>query len=192
MNFDIVFAGVGGQGILSVSTAIAASAMQEGYSVKQSEVHGMSQRGGAVYAALRIADHPIESALIPQGTASLLLSMEPLESLRYLQALASDGKLVTATTPVVNMKNYPVHEELLAKIRSIPNAVLLDVEKMAREAGSVRTSNMVLVGAASRFLPLKPESLERAIKDLFVSKGEAIVEMNRKAFLAGREATTQK
>jgi len=188
MTFDIILAGVGGQGVLSVSAIIASSAMKEGLAVKQSEVHGMSQRGGEVLANLRIADHPIASDLIPRGSAALLLSMEPLESLRYLDYLALDGTLITATEPVVNISDYPPIEDVLAQVRRLPRAILVDAEQLARRAGSARATNMVMVGAASRLLPVSFDSLEHFVQTMFAAKGAKVVETNLKALCAGREA----
>ncbi len=188
MKFDIIMAGVGGQGTLSVSGIIAAAAMNEGLHVKQSEVHGMSQRGGAVVAHLRLSDQPIASDLIGRGTASMILSNEPLEGLRYLDYLAPDGTLITATEPTINIPDYPAVESLLQIIRELPHSVLIDDKKIARNAGSARASNIAMVGAASRLLPIKPETIERFIEKRFGSKGTHVVESNLKAFRAGREA----
>jgi len=188
MKYDIILAGVGGQGVLSVGSIIASSAMREGLAVKQSEVHGMSQRGGAVLANLRLADGPIASDLIPLGTARMILSMEPLESLRYLRYLAPDGAVITSSNPLVNIPDYPDLEPLLGRIRSLPKAVLVDSERLARQAGSARATNMVMVGAASHLLPLELETMEHFIRTVFASKGEKVVETNLKAFRAGREA----
>ena len=187
MKFDIILAGVGGQGVLSVSSIIASSAMQEGLFVKQSEVHGMSQRGGAVLANLRLADAPIASDLIPLGSAAMILSMEPLESLRYLGYLAANGAVITATNPVVNIPDYPDLGVLLEHVRSLPLARLVDGERLARAAGSARATNMVMVGAASHRLPVKVDTLEHYIQTMFAAKGEKMVETNLKAFRAGRE-----
>src|SRR5512138_2857743 len=129
MKYDIILAGVGGQGVLSVSAIIASSAMKEGLAVKQSEVHGMSQRGGAVLANLRLSDRPIASDLISLGAASMILSMEPLESLRYLPYLNPAGTIITASDPMVNIADYPALDGLLASIRTLPNASLVDAEK---------------------------------------------------------------
>jgi indolepyruvate ferredoxin oxidoreductase beta subunit len=188
MKFDIVLAGVGGQGVLSISAIIASSAMKEGLHVKQSEVHGMSQRGGAVQANLRLSDEPIASDLIPRGRANMIISMEPMESLRYLGYLSKDGTLLTATKPVENIPDYPDLEGLLDKIRSLPNAILLDSDRLAREAGSARASNMVIVGAAARFLPVTPETIQRFIREVFARKGDKVVQTNLDAFEKGREA----
>lgn len=188
MKYDIILAGVGGQGVLSVSALIASSAMKEGLFVKQSEVHGMSQRGGAVLANLRLASGPVASDLIPLGAASMVLSMEPLESLRYLRYLSRDGAVITSTNPVTNIPDYPELEGLLATIRTLPGARLVDGEKLARAAGSARATNMVMVGAASPHLPVKVETIEHFIESIFASKGSKVVETNLKAFRAGREA----
>jgi indolepyruvate ferredoxin oxidoreductase beta subunit len=188
MKFDIILAGVGGQGVLSVSAVIASSAMQEGLHVKQSEVHGMSQRGGAVLANLRLSDLPIASDLIPRGTAAMVLSMEPLESLRYLEYMSADTVLITAADPVRNIVDYPDVDGLLARIRELPHATVLDAERLARQAGSARATNMVIVGAASHWLPVKLETIEHFVRTLFVGKGEQVVETNITALRAGREA----
>ena len=189
MTFDVIVAGVGGQGVLSVAAVIASAAMGQGLEVKQSEVHGMAQRGGAVLAHLRLADHPIASDLIPKGHASLILSMEPLESLRYLTYLAPGGTVITSMTPVRNIGDYPPLEQVLARIHRLPHAVLVDGEHLAKHAGSLRSVNMVMVGAASPVLPLAPEVLERFITSRFQGKGDEIVDLNLRAFRAGREAT---
>lgn len=188
MKYDIILAGVGGQGVLSVSAIIASSAMKEGLHVKQSEVHGMSQRGGAVLANLRLGSGPIASDIIPLGSASMVLSMEPLESLRYLRYLSPEGAVITSTNPVTNIDDYPELEGLLAKIRTLPGATLVDGEQLARAAGSARATNMVMVGAASHHLPVKVETIEHFIESVFASKGPKVVETNLKAFRAGREA----
>lgn len=188
MKYDIIVAGVGGQGTLSVSSIIASSAMSEGLNVKQSELHGMSQRGGAVVAHLRISDKPIASDMIPVGAASMILSMEPLESLRYLNYLSSDGILVTSVDPMKNITNYPEMEEVLRQIRLTPHHVLLDSDKLAKASGSARSGNMVMVGAASHFLPIRTETIENFISHLFARKGDKIVGANLKAYQAGRHA----
>jgi indolepyruvate ferredoxin oxidoreductase beta subunit len=185
MKYDLILAGVGGQGGLSGSVIIASAAMGSGLEAKQSEIHGMSQRGGEVQAALRLSDKPIASPLIPFGTASLILSFEPLEGLRYLPYLAPNGRLITATAPVKNIGNYPEIEGLLEQIRSIPNSILVDADKIAKKVGAARAANMVMVGAAARFLPLKTEALEQAIRKQFAAKGETIVETNIQAFREG-------
>lgn len=188
MKCDIIVAGVGGQGTLSVSSIIASAAMSEGLSVRQSEVHGMSQRGGGVVTNLRLSDQPIASDLIARGTASMILSIEPLEGLRYLDYLSPDGTLVSSTNPVVNIPDYPKLNALLETIRELPHSILVDGEEIARRSGSIRATNMVMVGAAAPMLPIQPETIERFIQKSFGSKGERAVQANIKAFRAGREA----
>lgn len=188
MKFDIVLAGVGGQGVLSVSAIIASSAMAEGLHVKQSEVHGMSQRGGSVLANLRISDQPVASDLVPRGTAAMILSMEPLESLRYLEFLSPAGTLITASSPMGILTGYPPIEDVLAEIRRLPAAYVIDAEHLARQAGSARATNMVIVGAASQWLPVRIDTIERFIRTAFAAKGEQVVDINLKALRAGREA----
>ncbi|MBW2733442.1 MAG: indolepyruvate oxidoreductase subunit beta [Deltaproteobacteria bacterium] len=190
MKYDIVLAGVGGQGVISIAAIIASSAMKEGLHVKQAEVHGMSQRGGAVQSNLRLSDGEIHSDMVPKGTADLLISMEPLESLRYLDYLSKEGTLFTASDPFLNIPNYPDLDGVLTKVRSLPRAVTVDAKKLASEAGSSRATNMVMVGAASHFLPIKPETLQGWIESMFKRKGEKVVEANLKAFALGREIRT--
>jgi indolepyruvate ferredoxin oxidoreductase beta subunit len=186
VRFDIVLAGVGGQGVLSVSAMIASAALASGLQVKQSEVHGMAQRGGAVSASLRLSDVAIASDLVPLGTASLLLSMEPLEGLRYVGYLSPDGSIITATAAVQNIPDYPPVPEVLDALRALPHAVLVDAERIARAAGSARAVNMVMVGAASNVLPVAVEAIEAQIEQRFASKGAKVVEQNLLAFRNGR------
>ena len=185
-KIDIILSGVGGQGALSVGAIVSMAAMKEGFKVRQSEVHGMAQRGGAVLAHLRISSGIIECDLIPRGGADVVLSMEPLESLRYLEYLKPEGALVTADEPVLNIPDYPDLDKVHQAVRDLPNSNLVDAKTLAKEAGAVRAVNMVLVGALSLNLPLKPESIEEAIRDKFISKGEAVVDTNLKAFRLGR------
>lgn len=189
MTFDIVLAGVGGQGVLSLSSIIAAGALDAGLHVKQSEVHGMAQRGGSVTAHLRLADRPVESELVPFGAAAMILSLEPVESLRYLEYLAPGGVVVTATEPVVNVPDYPDMEALVAAIRGLPRSVLVDAGAIAKRAGLARATNMVMAGAAAPMLPMAPASIERCIRGQFARKGEAVVEQNLAAFRAGQEVS---
>jgi indolepyruvate ferredoxin oxidoreductase beta subunit len=188
VKYDILFAGVGGQGVLSMAAVIGRAAVDEGLRAKQSEVHGMAQRGGAVQAHLRIADDTIESDLVPLGTADLVLSLEPVEALRYLEYLSPDGALVTAADPYRNIADYPDVAPLLDRIRAMPHAVVVEAAKLATGAGDVQAVNTVMVGAASHVLPLPPESLEDAIVAMYAKKGPAVVELNRAAFRLGRAA----
>ncbi len=188
MKCDIVLAGVGGQGILSIAAILDAVALKQDFSVKQAEVHGMAQRGGAVQSHLRISDRPIASDLIPQGEAELILSVEPMEALRYLPWLADGGTVVSSASPLVNIPNYPGIEEILATIRRIPRHVLVDSRVLAKEAGNTRAENMVMLGAASPFLPLSTDLLRAEVIAAFASRGDRIAEANGRAFDLGREA----
>ena len=188
MKLDIILAGVGGQGILSISTIIGEAAVQKGLYLKQAEVHGMSQRGGEVQSHLRISDKPIHSDLIQKGKAHLIISIEPLESLRYLSYLNPEGWLITNTNPFINIPNYPDIQKVLSEIKALPNHVMLDADKIAKELGSALAMNMVMLGAASKFIDIEYSALEDAIRTIFGSKGEKIVKMNLDALKAGREA----
>lgn len=187
MKSDIVLAGVGGQGILSVATILGVAALKEGLNIKQAEVHGMSQRGGDVQSNLRISSNPIHSDLIPNGKADLIVSLEPMEVLRYLPTLSQDGWLVTSTAPYVNIPNYPEMAVIEKELSKGGNLIAFDMEEMAKEVASPRSSNMVLLGAASHFIDITSDKIEAAIRSVFGSKGEVIVEANIKAFRAGRE-----
>ena len=189
MKIDIVLAGVGGQGILSIATILGAAALKENLYIKQAEVHGMSQRGGDVQSNLRISSEPIASDLIPQGGADLIVSLEPMESLRYIPYLSKSGWIVTNTAPFINIPNYPEMETVNAALDACPNVVAFNMDDMAKEVASPRTSNMVLLGAAAPFLTIEIEKIEDGINTIFGAKGEAIVEMNIKAFRAGLEYT---
>jgi len=188
MKQDIILAGVGGQGIISIAYVIASAALEEGLEVKQAEVHGMSQRGGAVQSHLRLSPAHIWSDLIPLGEADLVLSVEPLEALRYIDYLRPDGTIIASRTPFPNIKGYPDVETLLRKISEIPRHLIIDSEKLAKEAGSSRTQNMVLLGAAAGCLMVREESLTRFIRVLFERHGENMVTANLKAFALGQAA----
>ncbi len=187
MKTDIILSGVGGQGIVSIAATIGMAAIRENLYLKQSEVHGMSQRGGAVQSNLRLSDKEIMSDLIPLGGAEMILSVEPMESLRYLPYLSRQGWLVTNTSPYVNIPNYPDIEEVIREVEALPNHVALDADKIAKDTGSARSSNIVMLGAASPFLNLPVESLQEGIRQIFGRKGEDIVNANLKAFEAGRK-----
>ena len=187
MKKDIILAGVGGQGILSIAAVIGMAAVESGLYLKQAEVHGMSQRGGAVQSHLRLSHAPIASDLIPEGSCDMILSVEPMEALRYLPFLAPDGWVVSSSKTFVNIDNYPSEEHLFEEIRSIRNHVLLDASAIARELGSPKVSNMVMLGAAMEYLGIKQESLEGALHTLFSRKGEDLVKLNIEALNAGRK-----
>jgi len=188
MKQDIILAGVGGQGIISIAFVIASAGLEEGLEVKQAEVHGMSQRGGAVESHLRLADGRIASSLIPRGGADLILSVEPLEALRYFDFLGPDGMIIASRTPYINIPDYPDVASLTAKIAEAPRHIIVNSETLAREAGSARSQNMVVLGAASRHLIVREDDLIKYIKVLFGPRGENVVAANLKAFALGRDA----
>ena len=187
MNTDIILSGVGGQGILSIATIIGAAASNDNLYIKQAEVHGMSQRGGDVQSNLRISSSPIASDLIPLGKADLIISLEPMEAMRYLPYLKKDGWVITNTVPFVNIPDYPDLDALIHSIEALPHYVTLDVAAIASEAASPRAANIVLLGAASPFLGIDIAKIEDGIRSVFARKGDAIIEMNLKAFRAGLE-----
>lgn len=188
MKTDIILAGVGGQGILSIAAALGSAALDNDLYMKQAETHGMSQRGGDVQSHMRISDRPIFSDLIRKGSADIILSVEPMEALRYLPYLREGGYVVTNSTPFINIPNYPDPEQVIATLRSLPHRVIIDADSIAKEAaGNVRASNFVMLGAASPFIEIPFEYLANGIRSIFARKGEAVVEMNLKALEAGRK-----
>jgi indolepyruvate ferredoxin oxidoreductase beta subunit len=189
MKNDIILSGVGGQGILTIAATIGLAAVESGLYLKQAEVHGMSQRGGDVQSHLRISDKPISSDLIPYGKAELIISVEPMESLRYLPWLSIDGWLVTNSNPFINIPDYPALEDILKEIEKTRNHIIIDADKIAKEAGSVRSGNIVILGAASPYIDMPFVSIENAVRKYFERKGEDIVNINLKALNAGRECS---
>ena len=187
MKTDIVLAGVGGQGILSIAATIGMAALENNLYLKQAEVHGMSQRGGAVQSHMRLSDNEILSDLIPQGSADIILSVEPMESLRYLPFLSPEGWLVTNTKPYKNINDYPEESEILSQIEKFERHIALNADEIAAEIGSRRSSNIVMLGAASPFFQLPFESFKEGIRKIFARKGEKIIDVNIKALEAGRE-----
>jgi indolepyruvate ferredoxin oxidoreductase beta subunit len=192
MKTDIILSGVGGQGILSIAAVIGEAALKEGLYMKQAEVHGMSQRGGDVQSNLRLSDKPIASDLIPKGEADLIISLEPMESLRYLPYLNKEGWVVTNSQPFINIPNYPEVDKVMAELDKLPHKVVLDVETLAKEAGNVRASNIVMLGAASPFLGIDYDKIADGIRQIFARKGEEIVNMNLKALKAGFDVANQR
>ena len=185
MRADIILSGVGGQGILSIAAVIGEAALKEGLYMKQAEVHGMSQRGGDVQSNLRLSDQPIASDLIPKGHADLIISLEPMESLRYLPYLKEDGWLVTNSQPFVNIPNYPDMEKVNEELDKLPHKFILDVESIAKEVATARAANIVMLGAAAPFIGIEYNKIEDGIRRIFGRKGEEVVEMNLKALKAG-------
>jgi len=188
MKCDIILAGVGGQGILSIAATIGLAAVEQNLYLKQAEVHGMSQRGGDVQSHLRLSDREIWSDLIPHGGADLIISVEPMEALRYLPWLSPGGWIVTSSVPFVNIPDYPEAGEVIAELGRAGNTIVLDADAIARDLGSARSGNMVILGAASSFISMPFGALENAVRKMFGRKGEEVVEVNLKALHAGRDA----
>jgi indolepyruvate ferredoxin oxidoreductase, beta subunit len=188
MKKDIILAGVGGQGILSIAATIGMAAVNNGLYLKQAEVHGMSQRGGDVQSHLRISDKEVASDLIPQGKADMILSVEPMESLRYLPFLSPEGWLITNAKPFINIPDYPDIEVVHSEVKKVKNHIIIDADSIAKELGSVKAANMVMLGAASPFLDMDFSWLEESVRGLFGRKGEEVVTFNLDALRAGIEA----
>jgi indolepyruvate ferredoxin oxidoreductase beta subunit len=185
---NIILAGVGGQGLLSVAAVLANAALGLGLHLRQCEVHGMAQRGGVVQSHIRYSDAPLYSDLVREGTADLILSLEPMESLRYLPFLRPDGALVTNSSPVENIPDYPDLNLILGEIRRLPRHRIVDAAIMAEQAGSLQCANLVLLGAATPFLGLADDSLEDGIRSVFAGKDSRIVETSLRAFRLGVES----
>ncbi|MDR1346469.1 MAG: indolepyruvate oxidoreductase subunit beta [Bacteroidales bacterium] len=191
MKIDIILAGVGGQGILSIASIVGHAAVKKGLYMKQAEVHGMSQRGGDVQSHFRLADREIYSDLIPKGQADLIISVEPMEALRYLPWLSKEGWLITNSKPFVNISNYPEEAVLMAELDKQPRKVVIDADRIAKEAGSSRSANMVILGAASPFIQIEFEAIENAVQEIFGKKGEEMVSINLQCLHAGRDFAEQ-
>ena len=188
MHKNVILAGVGGQGILTLAAIIDYAAMLSGLQIKQAEVHGMSQRGGAVQSHLRISDKEIYSDLIPKGKADLVISLELMEALRYIPYLADDGIIITATETVKNISDYPEEELIIQQIESSGyKHIFIDARETALKAGSAKVENVVMVGLASKFLGIKKEQFQSSLKELLATKGEDIIALNLKAFDLGEE-----
>lgn len=187
MKIDIILCGVGGMGALSSAAIISKAALSKGMYMKQAETHGMSQRGGDVQSHLRLSDEPISSDLIPEGECDIILSVEPMEALRYLPFLNREtGWIITNRNPFVNIPNYPDLDKVLAEVKKVKNHILFDADAIAKEVNNPKGTNMVVLGAASKYLKIDLESLEEAVRSNFARKGEAVIEANIAALRAGR------
>jgi len=185
MKKDIILAGVGGQGILTIATILGHAALKRGWQLKQAEVHGMSQRGGDVQSHLRLSDEEIHSDLITMGDADMILSVEPMEALRYLPYLHEEGWIITNSNPFKNIPNYPNEEDLYKEIKSVKNHLLFNADAIAKEIKANRSMNIVVLGAAINRLGFSEEEISESIKAIFANKGESIVEANLRALDAG-------
>ncbi len=191
MKCDIILSGVGGQGILSIAAVIGEAIRTEGLQIKQAEVHGMSQRGGDVQTNLRISSESIDSDLIALGSADAIISLEPMEALRYTPYLKEKGWVVTSSKPFINIPNYPAEEAVIEELKKLPNLLTLDVEQIAKDAGVTRSANIVLLGAASTILSIEQKDLEAGIARIFARKGQEVIDANIKALRIGAEAVKE-
>lgn len=192
-HIDIILSGVGGQGILSIATVLGQASVEANLFLKQSEVHGMSQRGGQVQSDLRLNDCEIQSDLIPLGKADMIISMEPMEALRYLPYLKEDGTIISSAEPFNNIPNYPDYDLVLNELKKRPNVHIMEIEKIAKENQFPKSANMILLGMAASFLNLFTiDQIKKAIETVFASKGEKIVSDNIKAFEIGLNAVSVK
>ncbi len=187
MKKDIILTGVGGQGIVTIATVIGYAAISANLFFKQSEVHGMSQRGGSVQSNFRLSDKKIYSDLIPQGKADMIISVEPMEALRFIPWLSKEGWLVTNAKPYVNIPNYPPMEKILEELNSHSNVIAFDADKYAKEIGSVKSANIMILGAASKYLDIEFERFEDAVRTLFAKKDQSVVDKNLEALQLGRK-----
>jgi len=192
MRSNLILAGVGGQGILSIATIVGYAALESGLQLKQSEVHGMSQRGGDVQSHLRISSKQIFSDLIPVGTADIVASVEPMEALRYLPFLSKKGWLITNTKPFINIPNYPEMDKIIAEIEKLPNHIMIDADGIAKDIGAPRAMNMIMLGAISTFIDIPYDKFQEGIRFVFDRKGKEIVDINLKAMDKGREIADKK
>ena len=191
MKTNIILSGVGGQGILTIAAVLDTAALSENLFIKQSEVHGMSQRGGAVQSHVRISDKEIFSDLIPEGKADLILSVEPMELLRYLPFMHKYGWLVTDSEAFINTSNYPEKNDLFDQIKKHPYHIIVNATEIAKTIGNSKVANMVLLGAASAIIPLSENSMIEAIKKLFQHKSEKIIRLNLEAFYEGKKVAQE-
>lgn len=193
MKTDIILSGVGGQGILSIAAVLGEAALSQGLYMKQAEVHGMSQRGGDVQSNLRLSDRPIFSDLISKGKADIVISLEPMEGLRYAGWLSENGWLVSNTTPFMNIPDYPSNEMIQSSLDNIQRKVMIDIESISKELGSLKVANMVILGAATPFIScISYEEIENGIRRIFSRKGEDIVKLNLDALAVGKSISEKK
>lgn len=187
MKSNIILSGVGGQGILTLASIIDRAALSENLFVKQSEVHGMSQRGGAVQCHVRISDKEIYSDLIPEGETDLILSAEPMELLRHIPFLKKNGWIITDSSTFENIVNYPDKHELYKQIKTHWNHIIINAKSCAKDLGNSKICNMVLLGAAAEHLPIPEENILWAINDFFKNKTEKVRLKNIEAFKLGQK-----
>ncbi|WP_257310772.1 indolepyruvate oxidoreductase subunit beta [Geothrix fuzhouensis] len=182
----IVLSGVGGQGVLSLAQILLEALRRSGLQALQSEIHGMSQRGGSVHAQVCYSKLPLTSPILDEGGADLLIALEPLEALRYVSMLRLDGHLVVSEEPQMDMAGYPPLDDVYAALKVVRGAHLIDTEDLARKLNHRQAGGMALLGMASRFLPVEDAVWRDVISQRFESKGARVLEKNLEAFEAGR------
>jgi indolepyruvate ferredoxin oxidoreductase beta subunit len=188
---NIVLTGVGGQGVITAANILGKAAVRAKVNVFVSEVHGMAQRGGSVNCTVRMGR--VMGPLVASGTADALLSMEPIESLRYIAYTNKNTKIITDITPVipftvsVGMEKYPPIDEVFKELEKYAKLYKLDATKIAREAGAIITKNIVMLGslAATEVLPFGKDILLETILENVPAKFK---EVNKKAFEGGYKA----
>ena len=189
-EFDLVIVGVGGQGAILASDIVGKAAVNAGLPVMAAETHGMAQRGGSVENHVRLDCR--YGSLIPQGRADAVLALEPAEALRAVDYLSPDGVIVVNTNPLLPITvlsgsaDYPAVDDMLSELEGrCKRLVAVDADSLAVQAGHPLTTNVVMIGAVSSFLPLDVQSLEDSISSLVPPK---TVDVNLAAFRLGRKA----
>lgn len=186
---NVLFAGVGGQGVILASAILSQAAFKNGYDVKDSELHGMAQRGGSVISHVRFGE-VVYSPLIPKGKADYFVATEELEGLRYVGFVKKGGKVILnkrRTIPVTVSERTPYPENVKQQMEALNLEVLeIDAPEIAKNLGSSKVENVILVGALSSFLPLSLEHWYEAIRELVPKK---TIDINIEAFEEGRKFT---
>jgi indolepyruvate ferredoxin oxidoreductase beta subunit len=185
MKHDIVMIGVGGQGILTMAYLFDNAAVARGMHVKQAEIHGMAQRGGAVFTHVRISDEPVTSDLIPEGKADMILSMEPLEVQRYLNFLSPKGMIITSNQAFHNISNYPDEKLMMDALFHLGSVAIVDSKRIATLGGASQGQNMAMVGMALPWLPFEVSDFAPYVHKLLGRKGDEIVNSNVKVIELG-------
>lgn len=182
----VIVAGVGGQGAITVSQLILGAAWKSGYYTLQSEVHGMSQRGGSVNAQILFDKKEVTSPVIMEGRGDLLIGLEPLETLRYLNLLDEGAFVISSVSPIKNMMTYPEIGKIIAELKKIPGVLLIDTEKLSVELDNKNAGNMILLGVASKHLPFEDNTWYEVINERFEGKSEVLIKKNIEAFEYGK------
>lgn len=191
MKIDIIFAGVGGQGIISAAAMVVQTATKLGLNAKQNEVHGMAQRGGSVVCFVRISDEEISSNTIPKGQADFIFATEPMEAIRYIDYISPNGTVITNDTPFINIPEYPDTDKLLGFLKNESNAIIIDGKRLNEEISNPKVANTAVLGVLIPRLGINKmeETFIELIELRFKSKGDKIIELNKKAYWWGKKIT---